>query len=558
MIINGLKASNGIVIGKAYLLNAFTHKLLPNKITNKQKELDKFMDARTQASKDLERIKQDTFDLLGEDYAMIIDAQIEMVNDPSILKSVTEKIDTEYMNAAFSFNEICGYYINLFENMDNEYIKERASDVKDIQVRVLNHLLNQKDTVETFTEDVIVIGHDISPSLMVQFDLNFVKGFAINIGSEYAHNAIIARSLELPGVVGTKDATTKINHGDTLIINGTEGYVIVNPIADEIEEHKEKLVEMNKKKERLVKYTKSNTITKDGFPISLQSNVTTQYELPQLTKYNSEGIGLYRTEYLFMERDSFPSEEEQASIYAKILNYNPNHKVVLRTLDLGGDKQISFLNLKEVKSPLGTRGIRFTLKHKNLFKTQLKAFFKANKGNLHILLPFISSVDEIKQTKDIIEELQPDNKFKLGIMVEIPSVAFGIEEYLPYVDFVSIGTNDLLQYTFAVSRQDSQFNNLANPFSPSFLKLLKNVIEKAAIANVECSVCGELANNPDMALLLLGFGLKEFSMVTSKIPEIRELFQHTNLQKTTLIAQEINNATTIKEVQIVLKKIKAL
>ena len=558
MKINGTKASEGIVIGKAHVLNEYVHEITPFTISDKGEELSLFDHALTKATEELEIIKKDTLHILGEDYAMIIDAQIAMVNDPSIYRAVQNSINEESLNAAYAFNEICSHYISVFEEMDNDYIKERATDISDIQSRVLDKLLDKTEINQSYNENTIIVSNDISPSLIVQFDLNVIKGFAINTGSDLAHNAIIARSLELPGVVGTINITDHVQQGDTIILNGKDGYIIVNPTDDEIQEHLVAIEEIAKKKVRLDKYTKRSTLTKDGHHIKIQSNITSVYELPQLSKYNSEGIGLYRTEFLYMERDSFPTYEEQLEVYDKVLNYDKNQKVVIRTLDLGGDKQISFMNLKELKNPRGNRGIRFTLNHRKLFEIQLRAIFASNTGNLHLLLPFVSSVNEVKETLEIIKEIKPVKPFKLGIMVELPETAYRLDDYFPYIDFVSIGTNDLLQYTFGVDRQDTSMKELVNPFTPSFVTLLKNIIEQATINKVDCSVCGELAGNEDMALLLLGFGLKEFSMVPNKIPVIRELINQTPLKKAIRLTNQLHQTKTVQDVFDIINKIKAL
>lgn len=522
MKINGVGASKGIIIGKVHIIkpNTFT---IPNyKIVGvpKQDELNRFFEATKKATEELEIIKSDTRELLGEEYADIIDAQIEMVNDTSIIKEIKWAINHNH-NATFAFHNVCNKYIKIFHDMENEYISERASDVEDIRDRVLRHLLNQNQMKQKISEEVVIVGNDLSPSMIVQLDLDYVKAFVTNIGSDIAHNAIIARSLELPGVVNTKEITKHVQNGDDIIVNGTDGYVIINPTQQEIDIHQTMLARNVKKKEQLMQYKDKPIYTKDGERILFYSNITSPLDLKLIDQYGSDGIGLYRTEFLYMEHSSIPSTRKQIESYHKVLSYNKNKKVVIRTLDIGGDKQLPYIDNAD-----NDRGIGFSLKFPDILKQQITALLLSNTyGNLHIMFPYIKTVSELLEAKSYINECQKNGHsnqlpFQVGIMVETVEAAENIKEFLPHIDFVSIGTNDFITEFYESKRQNQKS---LDPFHPKFLEMIQNVIQEAKQQNVSCSICGELATNKEFIAKTLAFGLTEFSMNTNAILEVKEV-----------------------------------
>ncbi|MCF6138140.1 phosphoenolpyruvate--protein phosphotransferase [Pseudalkalibacillus berkeleyi] len=539
--ITGIGASSGIAIAKAFKLENPALDVEKKSIEDPSEEIDRFKHAIDQSKIELEAIKDHAEKELGEDKAAIFAAHLLVLKDPELIDNVKDKIKEELVNAESALDEITGMFISMFENMDNEYMKERAADIRDVRKRVLAHLMDiEFNTPSMITEEVIIISDDLTPSDTAQLNRQFVKGFATDIGGRTSHSAIMARSMEIPSVVGTKTITDSVDNGTTVIIDGIDGHVIINPTADELATYEKKKEQYTQQKKEWAKLVTEQTVTADGVHVELAANIGTPKDVPGVLNNGAEGIGLYRTEFLYMNRDQLPTEEEQFEAYKEVLSKMEGKPVVIRTLDIGGDKELPYLNLpKELNPFLGYRAIRLCLDQQEIFRTQLRALLRASiYGNLKVMFPMIATLEEFRQAKAILleekeklvqEKIEVSEMIEIGMMVEIPSTAVMADIFAKEVDFFSIGTNDLIQYTFAADRMNEQVSYLYQPYNPSILRLVKNVIDAAHKEGKWAGMCGEMAGDEIAIPILLGLGLDEFSMsATSVLPARTQLL---NLSK---------------------------
>jgi phosphotransferase system enzyme I (PtsI) len=567
-VINGIAASNGIAIAKAFRLEHPNLTVARSQIENVENEVNRFSKAINKAKEELQHIKEHALAELGADKAAIFEAHLLVLSDPELLNPIKEAIKNERINAEFVLNETANMFIKMFEDMENEYMKERAADIRDVTKRVLSHLLGVTiSNPSLLSEEVIVIAEDLTPSDTAQLDRKFVKGFTTDIGGRTSHSAIMARSMEIPAVVGTKQAMKDIQSEDIVIIDGIDGKVIVNPSTDTVNTYKQKKEEFEQKKIEWAKLINEPTITKDGQQVELAANIGTPDDVIGVNNNGGEGIGLYRTEFLYMGRDSLPTEEEQFKAYKSVLEGMKGKPVVVRTLDIGGDKELPYLDLpKEMNPFLGFRAIRLCLKEQNMFRTQLRALLRASVyGNLKIMFPMIATLDEFIEAKSILLEEktslvekgeQVSEKIELGIMVEIPSTAIIADKFAKEVDFFSIGTNDLIQYTFAADRMNEQVSYLYQPYHPAILRLINQVIQAAHKEGKWVGMCGEMAGDPIAIPLLLGLDLDEFSMSATSILSSRSLIKTLNKQELKSLSESALSLQTTDQVkQLVEEKI---
>jgi len=566
MKINGIGASSGIVFGKVFKLQEVELEIPTYKCADIEKELTKLNKAITQAEETISEIKCNAMNSLDEEHAMIFDAHIQIAKDPEIYAQVKQQMLSQKTNVVKAYFDVTTMFVELFASMDNAYMKERAADVKDVSKRVLSNLLGVKlNDPSTIRSEVIVCANDLTPSDTTQLNKTFVKGFVTNIGGRTSHSAIMARTLEIPAVVGTKNILDLVEDGDEIILNGIDGYVLLNPSKKEIESH-EQLQEDYLEKVTIYKQFKDKkTVTKDGVHVELAANIGNPNDLDGVLASGAEGIGLYRTEFLYMNSQTFPTEEEQYMAYKTVLEAIPDKKVVIRTLDIGGDKQLDYLPLDEELNPfLGHRALRLCLDNTELFKTQLRALLRASvHGNLHIMFPMVATLEELRKAKEIIQEcnqeLRSENKavskdYKVGIMVEIPSVAILADQFAKEVDFFSIGTNDLIQYSFAAGRMNEKVSYLYQPLNPSLLRLIKMVIDASHKEGIWTGMCGEMAGDQLAAPILLGLGLDEFSMSASSVLETRFLFSKLSKKEMEELANKALNVGTQNEVKNLVKQ----
>ncbi|ULT58405.1 phosphoenolpyruvate--protein phosphotransferase [Neobacillus drentensis] len=558
--LKGIAASNGIAIAKAYRLVEPDLSFEKKSVEDVTAEVERFRKAMEISKSELEAIRDKARVDLGADKAAIFEAHLLVLSDPELNAPIEDKIQSDQVNAEFALKETADMFVMMFEQMDNEYMKERAADIRDVTKRVLAHLLGvQLVNPSMIAEEVIIIAEDLTPSDTAQLNRNFVKGFTTNIGGRTSHSAIMARSLEIPAVVGTKTATEEINNGDLVIVDGLTGEVHINPTPELVEQYRKTHEEYELQKAEWAKLVNEPTISADGHHVELAANIGTPNDLKGVISNGGEGVGLYRTEFLYMGRDQLPTEEEQFESYKAVLEGMAGKPVVVRTLDIGGDKELPYLDLpKEMNPFLGFRAIRLCLEEQDIFRTQLRALLRASSyGNLKIMFPMIATLDEFRSAKAILEEEKAKllsegqtvaEKIELGIMVEIPSTAVLADQFAKEVDFFSIGTNDLIQYTMAADRMNQRVSYLYQPYSPSILRLVKMVIDASHAEGKWTGMCGEMAGDETAIPVLLGLGLDEFSMSATSILKARSLIR--NLKKSDMekLAQEVLNMQTTSQV----------
>ncbi len=535
-LIKGIAASPGIAIAKAYRLEEPELTVTKKSISDIELELARFKKAIATSKEELEKIKEKTHTELGEDKAAIFAAHLLVLSDPELVNPVEDRIKTENSNAEFALQETANMFISMFESMDNEYMKERAADIRDVTKRVIAHLLGVTiPNPSMIEEEVIIVAEDLTPSDTAQLNRKYVKGFTTNIGGRTSHSAIMARSMEIPAIVGTKSVTANIDNGEVVIVDGLSGDVIVSPTEDQIAQYEQKKRDYEEQRAQWAKLVNEKTATSDGHHVELAANIGTPDDVEGVLKNGGEGVGLYRTEFLYMGRDQLPTEDEQFTAYKTVLEKMANKPVVVRTLDIGGDKELPYLHLpKEMNPFLGYRAIRLCLEEQDIFRTQLRALLRASTyGNLKIMFPMIATLDEFRQAKSILLEEKEklvtngesvSDEIEIGIMVEIPSTAVIADQFAKEVDFFSIGTNDLIQYTMAADRMNETVSYLYQPYHPAILRLVSMVIEAAHKEGKWAGMCGEMAGDPVAIPLLLGLGLDEFSMsATSILPARSQL-----------------------------------
>lgn len=559
--IQGIGASSGIAIAKAYRMEAPDLSYDKKDIDSPEQEVQRFKDAIETSKGELEKIKNHALKQLGEEKAEIFSAHLLVLSDPELLQPIEDKIKTENVNAEAALDETANMFIDMFKNMDNEYMRERAADIQDVTKRVMSHLLNVTfPDPALIDEQVVIVAEDLTPSDTAQLNKEFVQGFTTDIGGRTSHSAIMARSLEIPAVVGTKQVTETINQNDMVIVDGIDGDVIVNPTDEQIEEYKQKQADFEKQKQEWAKLKDEHTKTADGQHVELVANIGTPDDVEGVHGNGGEGVGLYRTEFLYMGKSQLPTEEEQYEAYKAVLESMGSDKpTVVRTLDIGGDKELEYLDLPDEMNPfLGYRAIRLCLERDDIFRTQLRALLRASVyGNLKIMFPMIATLGECRQAKAILEEEKANLKsegtevsdsIEVGMMVEIPATAVIAKQFAKEVDFFSIGTNDLIQYTMAADRMNERVSYLYQPYNPAILNLINNVIEAAHAEGKWAGMCGEMAGDEIAIPILLGLGLDEFSMSATSILPARTQILSLSKEEMASYKEEILSMDTSEEV----------
>lgn len=560
-MINGIAASNGIAIAKAYHLAVPDLSFDKTTVANAEEEISRLDAALEISKKELEKIRENARVSLGDEHAEIFSAHLLVLADPELINPVKDNVRNNNINAEAALDETATMFIDMFRSMDNEYMKERAADIQDVTKRVMAHLLQVSfPDPALIDEEVIIIAEDLTPSDTAQLNKQFVKGFTTDIGGRTSHSAIMARSLEIPAVVGTKSITSSAANDVMIIVDGIEGTVIIDPTEDELATYRAKQEAFEQQKQEWAKLKNEPTITTDGVHVELVANIGTPEDVIGVQNNGGEGVGLYRTEFLYMGKSELPSEDEQFESYKAVLENMGDKPVVVRTLDIGGDKELSYLQLpKEMNPFLGYRAIRLCLERDDIFRVQLRALLRASVyGNLKIMFPMIATLEEFRQAKAILLEekdklvadgVSVSDSIEIGIMVEIPSTAVAAKQFAKEVDFFSVGTNDLIQYTMAADRMNERVSYLYQPYHPAILNLVHNVIEAAHAEGKWAGMCGEMAGDAIAIPLLLGLGLDEFSMSATSILPART--QITKLSKSDMqeLSQEALTLSTADEVE---------
>ena len=540
-MLKGIAASDGVAVAKAYLLVQpdLSFETITVEDTNAEEaRLDVALEA---SQNELSLIREKAVGTLGEEAAQVFDAHLMVLADPELIGQIKETIRAKKVNAEAGLKEVTDMFITIFEGMeDNPYMQERAADIRDVTKRVLANLLGKKlPNPASINEEVIVIAHDLTPSDTAQLDLENCIGFITEVGGKTAHSAIMARSLELPAVVGVKGILTEVKDGEHVVMDGETGELYLEPSEELISEYVKKQEALRKEKEELRKLIHEDAVTVDGRKVDIWGNIGSPNDVDAVIESGATGIGLYRTEFLFMNSDHFPTEEEQYQAYRVVAEKMQGKPVTIRTMDIGGDKELPYLDLpKELNPFLGYRAIRISLENKDMFKTQLRAILRASQyGQIKIMYPMISSINEIRKANAILEECKKeldeigkiyDRNIKVGIMVETPSTAIVAYKFAKEVDFFSIGTNDLTQYFLAVDRGNEMVSTLYNSFNPAVLEAIQKVIDAAHGAHISVSMCGEFAGDKRATKLLLGMGLDSFSMSASSGLTVKKIIRNSS------------------------------
>ena len=566
MVLKGIAASQGIAIAKVYKLQQPVL-TISKQDANAEEELAKLEKAFVKTISDIEAIKERASANLSEEELAIFDAHLMMANDPEMKGQIEQMIKDQNVNAEYATQEVANMMVAMFESMDNDYFKERAADVKDVTFRLQCNIVGAIiPDLTAIDEEVIIVAEDLTPSDTAQLNKNYTKGFATAIGGRTSHSAIMARSLEIPAVVGCKGILEEANHGDMLILDAVEGKVIINPTDDLVEEYQEKKAKFEEEKEALKVLVNQKSVTVDGHEVEIAGNIGTPKDVDGVLTNGGEGVGLYRTEFLYMDSENdFPSEDEQFEAYKTVLEHMEGKKVVIRTLDIGGDKRLNYFTFPEEMNPfLGYRAIRLCLDRTDIFRTQLRALIRASAyGRLCIMFPMIATLNEFRSAKAIFEEekaklvaegVKIGDKIEVGMMIEIPAAAVLADKFAKEADFFSIGTNDLVQYTFAADRMSSGVSYLYQPFHPSILRLIKHVIESSHKEGKWTGMCGEMAGEAIAAPLLIGLGLDEFSMSATSILAQRKLIRSMKKSEMNELAAKAINCSTMDEVVALVKE----
>ena len=566
--LQGIAASDGIAIAKVYTLTEPDLTVTKVTVEDSEKEVSRLDDALAASIKDVELIKETALKNLGEEEAQVFDAHLMVLSDPELIGQVKDNITSNKVNAESALKEVTDMFISIFAGMeDNPYMQERAADIRDVSKRILAHLLGVKiPSPATIKDEVIIVAADLTPSDTAQLNRQYVKAFVTDIGGRTSHSAIMARSLEIPAIVGTKEVTSIAKDGDIIIVDGLSGDVFLNPSEEVIAEYRAKAEGFAAQQAEWEKLKDSKTYTKDGHQVELAANIGTPKDLEGVVNNGAEGVGLYRTEFLYMDSHEMPTEEDQFEAYKAVLEGMNGKPVVVRTMDIGGDKELPYLPLPHEMNPfLGYRAIRISLNEPEMFRTQLRALLRASVfGKLRIMFPMIATLNDFRGAKALLEEekakliaegVAVSDDIQVGIMIEIPAAAVLAHQFAKEVDFFSIGTNDLIQYTMAADRMNERVSYLYQPYNPSILTLIKHVIDSAHKEGKWAGMCGEMAGDQTAVPLLVGLGLDEFSMSASSVLKTRSLIAKLTLSDMQALADKaINECATVQEVEALVEE----
>ena len=566
--LQGIAASDGIAIAKVYTLTEPDLTVTKVTVEDSEKEVSRLDDALAASIKDVELIKETALKNLGKEEAQVFDAHLMVLSDPELIGQVKDSITSNKVNAESALKEVTDMFISIFAGMeDNPYMQERAADIRDVSKRILAHLLGVKiPSPATIKDEVIIVAADLTPSDTAQLNRQYVKAFVTDIGGRTSHSAIMARSLEIPAIVGTKEVTSIAKDGDIIIVDGLSGDVFLNPSEEVIAEYRAKAEAFAAQQAEWEKLKDSKTYTKDGHQVELAANIGTPKDLEGVVNNGAEGVGLYRTEFLYMDSHEMPTEEDQFEAYKAVLEGMNGKPVVVRTMDIGGDKELPYLPLPHEMNPfLGYRAIRISLNEPEMFRTQLRALLRASVyGKLRIMFPMIATLNDFRGAKALLEEekakliaegVAVSDDIQVGIMIEIPAAAVLAHQFAKEVDFFSIGTNDLIQYTMAADRMNERVSYLYQPYNPSILTLIKHVIDSAHKEGKWAGMCGEMAGDQTAVPLLVGLGLDEFSMSASSVLKTRSLISKLTLSDMQALADKaINECATVEEVEALVEE----
>ncbi|WP_373232570.1 phosphoenolpyruvate--protein phosphotransferase [Cohnella sp.] len=566
--IKGIGASPGLAAAKAYIYRSEHYVPIHSQVEQPDTEIERFQAAIRQTQVEIEEIRNITEQRLGSDKAEIFEGHLMILEDPDLIDVIVDKISEEAINAEYALYETSQSFIKVLRQMDDEYLRERASDISDVCGTIMNHLRGIKQSdLSGISEECIVIAQDLTPSDTAKLNLDFVKGFITEIGSRTSHSAIMARSLGIPAIVGAGTELHRMQSGTMVHIDGSEGALVIDPSEQELAIFTEKKSRYDIRQADLAQWKYRTSLSSDGHQVELAANIGKLEDVQKALDNGAEAIGLFRTEFLYMGRSKLPSEEEQFSSYKYVLEKMEGKPVVIRTLDIGGDKELPYLDLPKESNPfLGQRALRFCLDRPDIFRTQLRALLRASRyGNLKIMFPMIAVLSELREAKRILEEekqklasegIEVADAIEIGMMIEVPSAAVSADLFAKEVDFFSIGTNDLIQYTMAADRMNETVSYLYQPCHPSILRLIRMVITAAGKEGKWVGMCGEMAGDETAIPLLLGLGLHEFSMSAGSILPARELIGQLSHALWTPLADKAMELATQDEIQAFVNHLK--
>ena len=561
--VQGIGASPGIVTGKAYMIERFKVRLPEKQINPEQVEAEvrRFLSAIQESRNQLMEIKEKILDPEVRRHSFILDVHVMILDDQMLLQDTIDTIRGKKVNAEWALDLTLEKLDAAFKAIEDEYLRERRSDLHYVSARIFRNLLGKKeDDITKIKGKVIVVAHDLSPADTLQMNLKNVAGFVTDIGGKVSHTAILSRSLGIPAVVGLEKATSLINGGDLLILDGETGEVVINPTEEVSQSFLERKRRIKSMEREVLKYASLPAETRDGVRIRLQANIEMVEEVPSAKTHGAEGIGLYRTEILYLNRKDLPTEEEHYQTYRRLAESVYPAPATIRTLDIGGDKFLSdYSRGNEMNPAMGLRAIRFSMKEIEIFKDQLRGILRASAhGKLRILFPMISGIEEIRQAKAILEEVRKDlvrakisldQGIQIGAMIEIPSASMTADILAREVDFFSIGTNDLIQYALAIDRINEHVSYLYEPLHPAILRIIRGVVQAAHQAGIPVAICGEMAAEPAYSLILLGLGLDEFSMNPVAIPKVKKMLRISRFEETQALVEEVFQLKTASEIE---------
>lgn len=561
--IRGIGASSGIASGRAYLVERFRVRLPQKRIhaLEVEEEVKRFLKAIEESKRQLQEIKEKILDPEIRQHAFILDVHLMILDDQMLIRNTIDHIRRLKVNSEWALDLTIEKLDSAFKTIEDEYLRERRSDLHYVTARIFRNLMGKKhDDITKIKGKVIIVAHDLSPADTLQMNLNNVAGFVTDIGGKVSHTAILSRSLGIPAVVGLEVATSLIHGGDLLIIDGETGDVVINPTEEVSRSFVERKKRIKFLERELLKYASLPAETRDGMRIRLQANVEMLEEIPSAKSHGAEGIGLYRTEILYLNRKDLPTEEEHFQTYRKLAESISPASATIRTLDIGGDKFLpDYSKNNEINPAMGLRAIRFSMKEVEIFKTQLRGILRASPyGKIRILFPMISGIEEIRRAKAILEEVKQsltkakipfDRKIPIGAMIEIPSASVTADLLAREVDFFSIGTNDLIQYALAVDRINEHVSYLYEPLHPAILRMVRMVVQSAYQAGIPVAICGEMAADPLHVLILLGMGLNEFSMTPISIPKVKKILRLVKYEETRSLVDKLFQYPTAQDIK---------
>ena len=558
----GTNASSGIGIGTAVIVEETELVITRKQVEDAEAEAARFQKALDQTMKDTEILAADLATRVGEKEAEIMQGHLMLLMDPMLTGEIENTIKGEGICSEYAVEQVCNMYADVFASMDDELMQQRATDMRDIKTRIQRVLLGISSVdISSIPAGSILVAKDLTPSMTAGIKPENVVGIVTELGGKTSHSAILARALEIPAVVAVSDLMNKIKDGDQVVLDGSEGIVYINPDEKVVTEYKEKRDVFLKEKKELEQYIGKPTVTKDGVSVELVANIGKPDDVEKVLQYDGEGVGLFRTEFLFMDRTSMPTEEEQFAAYREVAEKLAGKPVIIRTLDIGGDKEIPYMGLKKDENPfLGYRAIRLCLDRKeDIYRPQLRALLRASAyGNIKIMIPMVTCIDELREAKELIGEIKAEldekgiaykKDIQVGIMVETAAASLMADVFAKEADFFSIGTNDLTQYTMSVDRGNEKISYLYSTFNPAVLRSIKHIITCGREAGIMVGMCGEAASDPMMIPLLLAFGLNEFSMSASALLRSRKMIMEYSIEELKAVADKAMSFVTAKEVE---------